>query len=55
VSKTSIRRERGIVRDIDCYELAKYQVKIPIHFNKNTGEFFGEYLQWSQKIPVVCQ
>jgi hypothetical protein len=36
---------RGVVRDIDKYELLKYNIKIPIHFDKKRGVFFAEYLE----------
>ena len=42
MSKT---RMRGVVRDIDKYELSKYKIIVPIHFNKGQGCFFAEYLE----------
>jgi hypothetical protein len=47
------KRMLGVVRDIDKYELDRYAVKVPIHFDKNTGEFFAEYLEESFRAATV--
>ena len=48
-------RERGIVRDIDKFEIGQYRITVQIHFNKNTGEFFGEYLNNRHSAETVSE
>jgi hypothetical protein len=52
-----VRRKpvRGLVRDIDKYEYGKFNVVIPIDFDKNRGVFSAEYSGKQFSSPTVAE